>query len=553
MLYLLRSVPRLGRRLAAALAALGVLLAPSAAAQTTLPDSLRHADRTATDSAAPPTLTLEEALDIALSRNYSLRNVRLDVENAEAQIQEAWGQVFPQIEASAGYTRNIVTANPFAGSDITGLFAGGNSTDWVAFNERARTDDDPSTNPITFQEFRERQQEGREAAGIRLGGISGNPFSVENQFISGISVRQTLYDGSTFAAIKGAQALEAVNQRALDRQQQVLVDSVRGAYYRALLAQERARVAELSVDRAQETLQEIVRQVSTGTAPKTERLSAQVQVANQRTQLVQARNQLGLAYDNLKLVIGLPVEQPLQLEGALETDNLDAFRTVSADQAVVAAIENRPDIERARLAVELRQVQQNITQAEYYPNVSAVMNFNYTGRVPDNRTNSFMPDPNDPFTFATQTSGFFGDEYWNPSLSVGLELSWTIFSGFQRDARIEQDQVAINRARLQYDQLRQAVRLEVQAALRSLRAARQRIQAQETNLETAETNYRFTRQRLQSGLSSQLQLRDASQQLDQSRLNYLRAVYDYLAARSAFQTAIGEPLAGPEAFEFTRK
>ena len=33
-------------------------------------------------------------------------------------------------------------------------------------------------------------------------------------------------------------------------------------------------------------------------------------------------------------------------------------------------------------------------------------------------------------------------------------------------------------------------------------------------------------------------------QLDQSRLNYLQAIHDYLVARSAFEAAIGAPVAG---------
>jgi Outer membrane efflux protein. len=53
---------------------------------------------------APPqpiTLTLEEAIQIALVQNRALQSARLDVENAHAQVREAWGQVFPQVNLSA--------------------------------------------------------------------------------------------------------------------------------------------------------------------------------------------------------------------------------------------------------------------------------------------------------------------------------------------------------------------------------------------------------------------------------------------------------------------
>ncbi len=496
-----------------------------------------------------PTLTLENALRVALTRNYQLNTAELDVESAEAQIREAWAQPYPQVDLTSSYTRNVVTANPFAGSDISSFFGGGGQADWVAFNERARTDDDPSTNPIPFDEFRERQQEAVDAAGIDFGG-GGNPFGVDNIFRAGISVEQTLFNGSAFAAISGAQQLRELNLRAVDRRQQVLIRDVRQAFYQALLAQQRVQVARQSVERTQETLREVIRKVARGTVAKYQQLSAEVELANLRTQLVEAQNQAGLAADELKFVLGLPVDQPITLAGSLDAERRGRYLTVSAEEAMAAALENRPDLERARLAVELREIDKNITQAQYLPRLSAFANFNYSGRVPDDRTR-ILTDPTDPFFYETNTLDFFADEYWNPSVSVGLQLTWNLFDGFQRAAQVEQREVAVRQAEIAYQRLRQQVQLQVQSALRSLEAARERIQAQTRNVERAETNYRFTNQRVEAGVSTQLELREASEQLDTARLNYLQAVYDFKAARAAFETAIGRPLAGPDAIEFT--
>lgn len=504
------------------------------------------------ETSSPITLTLDDAIQVALNQNFDLQRTRLDVRNANAQVREAWGQVMPQIDVSGGYTRNVVTANPFAGSDVTGLFAGGNSSDWVAFNERARTDDDPSTTPITFQEFQERQQEAREAAGISLGG-GGNPFGVDNEFRSGISITQTLFNGSAFSAISGAEQLKDVNQRAVDRQMQTVADRVRQAYYDALFAQERVQVLEQRVQRTRTTLQEVSTQVRQGVTPKFQRLSTEVELSNTQTQLVQAENGADLALDNLKNTLGISVDRPIRLDGSLEVNNPSLYREVSMERAVQTALDRRPDVEQARLAVELRQVQENTVRAEYLPRLSAVANFNYTGRVPDDRELT-LSDPNDPFAFSTQSRGFFEDDFWNPSVSVGLQLSWNIFNGFQTSARVEQQQVAVRRAEIDFEQTRHAVELEVRRALRNLEDAQQRIQNQQQNIQRAETNYQFVSQRVQQGVSSQLELREASDQLDQSRLNYLQAAHDYLVALSAFETAVGIPITtAPEDFRFTSR
>lgn len=499
----------------------------------------------APEAAQPLPITLDEAVQIALVNNYTLRSTRLDVDNAEAQVREAWGQVYPQVNLSSSYTRNLKTPNPFAGSQAGGLFGSLGFVEWLAFNERARTDDDPSTEAISFSEFQRRRQEGLSAAGITPN-EGANPFGVPNQFQNSLSVSQTLYSGSAFAAIKGAERLRLINERGADRQEQLLIDQVRQAYLQAVLAAQQAFVSEQSVLRTRATADEVSRRVAAGVAPKFQRLSAEVELANLETQLVQAQDQAALALDNLKLTMGVPVEQPITLRDALTPADLGRYLTASADDAVASALERRPDVEQARLAIELRQIDRSIARAQYLPTVSAFLNMGYSGNVPDDRSSVVGDDPDDPFSFRQQTTGFFSSSYWNPSVNVGLRLTWSLFDGFQTSARVQQRQIAVDKARIDYEQLVQSVRLEVERALRQLRTAQQRIQTQDQNVARAEENYTIVRTRLDEGVATQLELREASDQLDLSRFNYLQAVYDYLVARSAFETAVGMPIPAAE-------
>jgi outer membrane protein TolC len=129
-----------------------------------------------------------------------------------------------------------------------------------------------------------------------------------------------------------------------------------------------------------------------------------------------------------------------------------------------------------------------------------------------------------------------------------------VFNGFQTTARMEQQTIEITQAELQRDQLQQSIELEVSSALRRLETARRRIQSQRETVQNAETNYEFTERRLDEGVSSALELREASDQLDRSRLNYLQAVYDYLVARSDLETAVGAPLTpATEDYEMTAR
>ncbi|MEM1268648.1 MAG: TolC family protein [Bacteroidota bacterium] len=488
---------------------------------------------------SPVSLSLGDAVAIALDQNYALRNAELDVRVAGTQIREAYSSAYPSLDASSSYTRNVVQANPFAGSDAGGLFGALGAIDWLAFNEGARTDNDPGTDPITLGEFRDRQAQGREEAGIVLE-ESANPFGVDNQFLSSLTLSQTLYDGSLFAAIKGARTLRSISEEGLARQAQLVITDVRQAFYNALLAQEQARVLASSVERTSVTVGEAARRVAQGTRPKFERLNAEVELANLETQLVSAENAAGLAVDNLKLLIGLPIQQTVTLRGSLDNlyDDQPLIQTVSIDDAVSRAFAQRADLRQAREQIDLQRVQRQITAGNRLPSLSAFANLSYAGNVPDNRTTT-SSDPSEPFTFSQNTRGFFDDSYWDPSLAVGLRLQWNVFDGFRTKAQLQRNQIEIDRAELQLEQLTQSVALEVEAAMRNVVAAQERIRSQQRTLDNAELNYTFARTRLREGVSNPFEERQASDLLDQSRLGYIQALFDYLNATAQFDAAVG--------------
>jgi hypothetical protein len=63
--------------------------------------------------ASGPEVTLQQAIRQALESNRDLANARLDLVSARGQVREAWGEVYPTIDASATYTRNLDVPGQF--------------------------------------------------------------------------------------------------------------------------------------------------------------------------------------------------------------------------------------------------------------------------------------------------------------------------------------------------------------------------------------------------------------------------------------------------------
>ncbi|HEX8387321.1 MAG TPA: TolC family protein, partial [Rubricoccaceae bacterium] len=309
-------------RLLPALALLA--LVPTVAAQTRPATTGAPADSTtglfrpAGDDLPVPAgalpLTVEAAVEIALERGYAVRLSELDEATARAQVRQAYGTLYPNVNLSSSYTRNVVQANPFAGSSAGGIFGGLGAIGWLQFNETARTDGDPGTNPITLAEYNQRIGAGQAAVGYNPAS-STNPFGTDNSFLNAVSLSQPIYSGVAFAAVRGARSLVEINEQATRQRRDEAVAAARQAFYGALLAQARIEVQRASVERSRETSADARLLVAQGVRPVLERLNAEVDLANAETGLVTAEAQAETALDQLLLTLGLPVDAPVVLVG----------------------------------------------------------------------------------------------------------------------------------------------------------------------------------------------------------------------------------------------
>jgi len=498
----------------------------------------------AQDLATPIRVTLEEALEIALIRNYQLQAARVAEEDFLLEVKSGFSIAYPTIEGSSSYTRNIKEANPFAGSSAGDLFSGFAFVEWLGYNETVRTDGLNTTNPITFAEFASRQQRGLNDAGITPVESGDNPFSVANQYFNSITATYEIFNGPNWITLFQKSGIRTRIQqisKATERQEQIVIGQVRDAFYNALLAEEEARVAAQSVERTRASRNETAIRVSNGILPKIDRLTMDVELVNQESSLVQARSRASNSLDQLKFLLGMPLEQELHLNGRLEVEDLTPYLSLVNMDLFERASASRPDHEEARLAHTFALNRFRASKAGRLPVLEVFANFNYTGRVPDNRTFT-MSNPNDPFSFSQGSNGYFSKAYWQSAFNVGFNLTWTIFNGFARRNSIARAEVVARQASLNIDLLDASTKAEINTSIRSLETAYHQIKHQEANVANAELNYEYTLARVNEGVANTFQLRTASTQLDTSKLNYLRAVHSFMISKSSLEVALGTPL-----------
>jgi len=450
------------------------------------------------------TLSLSEAIRTALDQSLDIQDARLALKQAEEQVSEAWGSVMPTIDFTGSYTRNIAPAVSFLPAE----FFGGEAGEFIKVQ-----------------------------------------FGADNSWQSALTLNQPLFEATAFIGVGAAGRYKALQMETLRGRAQNLVTRVRLAYYSLLLAQEDRRLIENSVDRVRRSLDETEALQRAGFSSEYDVLRLQVELANLEPNLRRTANAVSQARRNLALELNLDGMETLEVTGslaAMEPESLDANDVANReilelmgvrdavfeepDRVLEAAYEARSDLRQLDLTEKLRTAELRVQQVDYLPRVSLFGNYSVNAQQ-NGRPN------------------FFGDELTRATSKwVGVQISLPIFTGFKRDARIDQQRAVLNQAKNQSQMARLQTESQVKSLLEQAQEALQRARGQRLAVTQAQRGFEIASAQYREGLSSQLELTDSEVALRQSEFNYAQAIFDFLVSRAQLDEAAGAVPMVNEAF-----
>ena len=354
-----------------------------------------------------------------------------------------------------------------------------------------------------------------------VSGISPLP---DQNWNTGVQIVQSIYEGGKLTA--AFRAAKATKEQALAQYQTTIADTLlaaRVAYYDVLLAAQQITVHEASVKLLQNELEDQKHRYDAGTVPKFNLLRAEVAVANERPNLIRARNDNRIAKNNLANLLGYNLPRdvwediPMQL-----TDSLEAMPyEVNLPAAISQALANRTELVALRKEEELQRLNVINARAGYKPTVQAFAGYNWYNA-------QFTP----PIDLDHDIRG------WN----AGARLSWDIFDGMLTHGKVIQARALYERAKTDVvDEARQ-IELQVRTAYSSFIEAKEVLESQLKVQEEAEEALREAEARADAGTGTQLDVLDAQTSLTQARTTQVEALHDYAAARAKLERAIGEDM-----------
>lgn len=161
-------------------------------------------------------------------------------------------------------------------------------------------------------------------------------FSIDftKDYQMALSFSLPLYTGGRLTAgYKQANYGLGASREAVRLSEQETVFQVKQAFYGYLLAREFATVADESVGLAERFRDNVKNLYDVGMASKFELLIAEVQVTNLKPAAIRAKNGIEVAALSLKTVLGLPLDTPLEVRGELVSPPLDPVTEAVVEEA----------------------------------------------------------------------------------------------------------------------------------------------------------------------------------------------------------------------------
>ena len=450
----------------------------------------------------PLRLSLDEAIRRALVAGNEVRIAEAGVRQAEGQVTQAWSTALPEVRFSVTYQRTFAS-----------IFSG--------FGSSGPSYKPDSTAPLATRVSYLERNAGLAGLEMLAQGFSTVGFGSLNSYFAALTVSQTLFQGGKIGAgIRGAHAYERAARAQLDETRRDVTFRVKQAYLNALYAERLVAITEASQTLVNDQLHRVTLNHQVGSSADYDLLRAQVEAANQEPLVIAARNGRDIALLEVRRVVNIPADQPVELVSPLpeSTDSLPRVDFAALDLGAAG----RAALEAAQANVEFRRAAVTVYHGDYYPTLA--LSSSYGGQA--------YPAG----VFPSGLSDFRRN--WTASLTLSIPL----FDGLRTHGVVVQAQADLERAQAQLSQTREGVQIEIEQARAEIVRAQALVQARHETVGQAGRAQHLASVRYNNGIATAIEVSDARLALEQASVNEAQATRDYLLAIAALERALGRPV-----------
>ncbi|WP_160137341.1 TolC family protein [Chryseobacterium sp. c4a] len=416
-------------------------------------------------------VSLQEAIKQALQNKAEAKKAALQVKKAEYKIDEARAGALPQISATISNTYNPILQKTVLPGEIVG----------------------------------------------KPGELIPVAFGTKWQSVNVVSLNQNIFDQRVFIGLKAAKSTREFYLLNSELTNEQIIENVATAYYQVFVQEENLKTIQESYANTERVRNVIKSLVDNGLAKPIDLDRTNVQLTNIGSNKQQLINAVEVSKNSLKFYMGVPIENPIELEDKEIIPNPELLATN-------VNLETRSELKVLNKQKELLQYNKKATIANLYPTVGLTANYGWQGLG-----NKF------PYT-----TGSSQGTNWGDYASIGLAIKIPIFMGGATRAQIQQSEIDIQDLDQDIQNKKLNLSLDYKNAISNMENAIINIQSMKDNVDLAEKVQKNTQSNYQYGLATLTEVLDTENSLTQAKQNYANALLDYKQSEIKVIKAKGE-------------
>lgn len=492
---------------------------------------LPSAERVGVDNANQLSLTLEEAIEMALKNNNDIDASRNSVQIAEFNLRGARGIYDPLIEGESYYDSTSIPTASIIGGAVNGSVTQKRYFGSAGFS---------GFSPYFGGSYAARFDSSRTKT-------SNTNATLNPQFPSLLTftytqplLRNFRFDGSRrlieIAKKNLALSDSQFRQRAID-----VIAAVEQSYWNLAFALRNLQVQIDAVKQARTQLESNQRQVEKGVLPPIDLVAANAQITTFEQNVYTAQEDVTRAENTMKTLMlaertASEWSRPITPVSPIDLDP----PKIGLENAVAEALKGRPEITQFQASADVNAIDEKYYRDQKKPEINIVGSYTAqglagtvtsigTGRVPENLIGGY----------GTSLGNLIQLDYPSYRLGVTISLPWRNRVAEANLGRVLAEKTRIANQRAQAEQIIEA---EVRNALQALRSAEARLQSAAATRSSAEQLYQSEQRQFQAGTTTFFLVSQRQTELVAARGRELQAQTDLNRAISEFQRAIGSTL-----------
>ncbi|MGQ4645810.1 TolC family protein [Lyngbya aestuarii] len=419
-------------------------------------------------------ITLQQALALARRNSQELQEAVLNLQRQELQLREALAARFPTASLSADLTRS-----DSANAELNGELQQQQENELAQQQNRPPQDIDPDT--------------------------------VSTSANASLQLSYSLYtSGRRPAQIRAAEEGVNLQQLELERVTEQLRLDVAEAYYNLQQADAQVDIFQAAVASSGQNLRDAQLLEQAGLGTRFEVLQQEVQLADDRQNLISAISSQRIARRTLVELLNLAPDvevsaaDPIQKAGEWQ---------LTLPQSIVLALQNRAELQQQLVQRNINQQQRRIALADVRPQVDLIASYDVIDVFDDG---------------VGLTDG----------VALQARLRWNFFDGGAARARSRQSEVDVAINETTFANARDQIRLQVERSFFQLNSNEENIATTSVAVQQAEESLRLARLRFQAGVGTQTDVINQQSALTRARSSQLTAIVEYNRALAQLQRFI---------------